>query len=168
MQLNKLKNNNGIGLIEVIAALGVATVVTTSLVALSVFTLRSSLRSKLLMEGSKYSSQQMELLRAARDKNTWTDFVNTLKSNKCVNLNTTDKVKIKCTVSTDGVISSISNPLDTYNSLAADKVLTGFYLTTDIVDIPQTVNVLVVSMWRDGNQDKISSLRSDFTNWQNR
>lgn len=60
-------NQEGIGLVETIVALGLGVVVLTALVSLSVFTLRTSTRGKLMLEGSKRANEQLELVRAYRD-----------------------------------------------------------------------------------------------------
>jgi Tfp pilus assembly protein PilV len=77
---NKLsfKNQNGIGLIEVVVALGISIIIVTSIVSLSIYSLRSSTQSKYMLEGTKLAGQELELLRASRDKKKWTAFRNSV------------------------------------------------------------------------------------------
>lgn len=76
----KNMNQEGIALVETIAALGLAVVVITALVSLSIFTLRSASRGKLLLQGSKLASEQLELVRAYRNANPWSTFVTAVQS----------------------------------------------------------------------------------------
>ena len=72
-----ITHEKGIGLIETIAAMGVAMIIVTSIVSLSVYTLRASTTSKLMIMGSKYATEELERLRAKRDNtNTWLSFYN--------------------------------------------------------------------------------------------
>jgi len=83
MSIKRL-NNKGIGLVEVIAALGITLMTITALVSLALYTMRTSLQSKLTLEGSKMASREMELVRAYRDRSaTWNDFVTALTSTGC-------------------------------------------------------------------------------------
>jgi len=161
MRLNNiLKNNKGMGLIEVIAALGIATMVITSLVSLSIFALRSSLKSKLLLEASKVANREMELIRAYRDRNTWDDFVATISS--CVS--NTDPKTPTCNMDLDSSVINTSGPTPAVSSMALDDVSRGFYIVQD----GEVIQVTVVAQWKEGSALKNTTLRTDLTNWQQR
>jgi len=163
MYLNKIfKNNNGIGLIEVIASIGLATVVVTSLVSLSIFTLRTSLKSKLLVEGSNFARRELELVRAYRDSKSWSTFVTVM--NACTSSTKTPLCNITID-STTGVLSVNTNgPNPKVEAMSVEDVSIGFYV------LPQpdqnVIKVNVVSQWKEGDQIKNTTLRGDFTNWQ--
>jgi len=84
MRLIKI-NQKGIGLVETLAALSITIIVVTSLVSLSLFTLRTSLNSRLMLQGTKIASQEIELVRAARDSlASWDDdFIAALNAAGC-------------------------------------------------------------------------------------
>ena len=144
------------GLIEIIVALGIATMITTSLVSLSVFTLRSSLKSKLFLEASKIANREMELVRAYRDKNTWGNFIAGLDACKTSAL---PPLPV-CNMNTDamGVNTGIEPPLST------TEVSRGFYIKQD----GDVIQVTVVAQWKEGVDIKNTTLRTDLTNWQNK
>lgn len=165
MKINFFKNNKGMGLIEVIASLGIATVITTSLVALSIFTLRSSLKSKLLLEGSNVANREMEWIRAYRDTVTWSNFNSAI--NQCKVTGPTDTT-IKCHIDYSDLsnVIVVLGEVPTLANLKVDEVSRGFYVLSDSTST--LIKVMVVAKWRDGAQIKSTTLRSDFTNWQNR
>lgn len=153
-------NNKGIGLLEVIAALGVATVVITSLVSLSVFTLRSSLKSKLLLEGSKVANREMELVRAARDKDDWRTFL----------LGTTGAGAIRgiisCTSPTNAIVCNMNwstGAINTGSAVTPLGVSRGFFIRTAPTN---PVQVTVVTYWKDGTSTKNNTLRTELSNWR--
>ena len=154
--------NKGIGLIEVIAALGVATVITTSLVALSIFTLRASLKSKLFLESSKVANKEIELIRAYRDQNIWSNFTTELLAN-CKSA-TTPPVPVCYMTDTSGIAVNLNGPNPALATLPVTEVSKGFYVVSDSTSDLIKVNVVV--QWREGNLLKSTTLRSDFTNWQ--
>lgn len=159
MRLNKL-NQKGMGLIEVIAALGIATMVITSLVSLSIFALRSSLKSKLLLEASKMANREMELIRAYRDRNTWDDFVTTVTP--CAP-NANPKVPT-CNMDLDSSVINTTGSTPDVASLDIDDIARGFYVEQDA----GVVKVTVVAQWKEGGVLKNTTLRTDLTNWQQR
>ncbi len=158
----KIKNykhvQSGIGLIEVIAALGISTVIITSLVSLSIFTLRSSLRSKLLLESSKTSNRELELVRAYRDKNTWTDFKTNMASCRdnfcCMKFDASGIIAGTCYGDRETAV--------VIENLKADETMRGFKTqeTDDVIEVTVLVN------WRDGKDVKSTSLHTELTNWQ--
>lgn len=160
MNLKCVKNQNGIALIEVIAAIGVSAIVIVSLVSLSVFTLRSSLKTKLILEASKQANKQMELIRAYRDTYTtdWATFNEVM--NRCYSSNS----KPICYINENlGVESLDSNALP---NPGVSDVLTGFYILDS--NATEVVRVNVVVQWYEAGKLKNTTLRSDFTNWQNK
>lgn len=155
-------NSSGMGLIEVIAALGIATMVVTSLVSLSIFSLRSSLKSKLLLESSKVANRELELIRSYRDRNTWTDFLTSMQS--CAPSNPKAPT---CNMDLNGsVINAGIDPTNNLQDLAIDQVGRGFYAEHDQQN--DIIKVTVVAYWKEGNTIKNTTLRTDLTNWQQR
>ena len=157
-----MKKQMGFGLVEVIAALGISTVVITSLVALSLYTLRSSLRGKLLLEGSKVANRELELVRAHRDSNTWSDFKDGLGS--CNDSS-------YCHMDADSGLS-IETGTDitpTKNNDGATELpnsITRGFLVESNED--NAVRIHVEVSWKDGADVKYSHLYTDLTNWQQR
>lgn len=158
---NKMKKINGFGLIEVITALGIATVVITSLVALSLFTIRSSLRSKLLLEGTKIADKEIELIRAYRDSSSWKNFLTAVENctteEPCYmdteeDLEVTSGKFISSTKNNDGVTPTASSVTRSFS--------------VEINDSKTVCRVSVEVFWMDGNNERSTFLYTDLTNWQ--
>ena len=75
MRVTARANELGIGLVETLIAIGITTIIVTSMVSLSIFTVRSSLQNKLTLEGTQLANQQIEQVRAFRDARTWAEFL---------------------------------------------------------------------------------------------
>ncbi len=155
---NLLKEQKGIGLVEVIAALGISVVVITSLLSLTLFSLRTSLQSTLMMEGTKAANTQMELVRAYRDQTAtdWAIFISTTSG---------------CTPASGGCYIDINaNPLvvktgsvtTTAGGTPGTPILTRFYASP----ISTAIQITVQSAWSVGGQNKETFVYTDFTNWQ--
>lgn len=152
---NFLKEQKGIGLVEVIAALGISVVVITSLLSLTLFSLRTSLQSTLLMEGTKAANTQMELVRAYRDQSatSWATFVSTTSG---------------CTPVSGGCYIDINaDPLvvkagSVPTAAGGTPILTRFYAAP----VSTAIQVTVQSAWSVGGQNKETFVYTDFTNWQ--
>lgn len=147
-----LKNKKGIALVEVIAALGIAVVVITALVSLSIFTLRSSLRSKLMLEGTKIANRELELVRAYRDSNTWADFVYGVAN--CVNSD--------CSMDLSGTLVNNSPTVQGSGVEAISRSFRVNFISDD------TVRVSVAVTWDVGDDAKGAYLYTDLTNWRAR
>lgn len=156
----------GIGLVEVIAALGISIVVITALVSLSLFTIRTSLRSRLTLKGAEIASKELELVRAFRDWNTWANFVSAMQ--QC-----DDPTSSKCSVSSSGGgFSVIVNP-DVSDSdgvavyfKAIDPIvgdITGD--TTAIETTDPVIRIAVTAEWNVAGP-RTTSVYTDLTNWQ--
>jgi Tfp pilus assembly protein PilV len=180
MSLNKqsikmlLKNESGIGLIEVIAAVAISVIVITALVSLALYTLRSATNSRMLLEGTKLANTEMELVRAVRDLTTeYSDFYDTLIAN-CSGTNV-------CHVD----VSRLSEANVNSGNMFQDVILSGeenFQISTpnpnedavvqvsfnaDDSDGDQVIRVVVTANWNAG-QVQSTTLQSDFSNWRNR
>ena len=157
--LNKyLKYKNGIALVEVVAALGIAVVVITSLVSLAIFTMRSSLRSKLLLEGTKHASRQIELLRAYRDNPgiTWDIFKNELDPN-CTGGDSCN-INENLNITTGKADSGPDTP-------PLEQVYRYFTVTNVTND---SVDITAVAEWQIGGETKSTHMYTTLTNWRNK
>lgn len=153
----KKRNEKGIALIEVIAALGVTVIVITSLVALSISTLRASLRSKLLLEGTKIANRELELVRAYRDGSvSWSDFVTNVKS-----------CSAGCSMKTDG--SGITGG-STVEGSGTEAITRSFTATTPggapLSDTDSITRISVSVTWNIGGTVSGAYLYTDLTSWR--
>jgi Tfp pilus assembly protein PilV len=152
-----MKNQKGIGLVEVIAALGISFVVITSLVSLSIYTLRTSQNSKLLLKGTQKAQQEIELVRAYRDSvGSWeTGFITTMIAEDCVS---------ECHMETIPLAPS-SGGID-------EDELTWYFTATDPSDggelqlTDQVARISVFVEWTVGTQTKSTRIYTDLTNWE--
>lgn len=152
------KNEKGIALVEVIAALGIAVIVITSLVSLSISTMRSSLKSKLLLEGSKIANREIELARGFRDNSaTWevVDGSGFLSILACTSLS-------PCSMNVDG--SGITFGITTEGT--GTEALTRSFTATDSGG--GIVRVSVSVTWQVGNDTHGAYVQTDLTNWRGR
>lgn len=156
MSLIVHKEQSGIGLVETIVALGVAIVVITSLVSLSVFTLRTSTESKRLIAGSKMANNELELVRAVRDsQTTWDDFINEVSN---------------CTQGSPCYINSSTFSVQS-GTKTADDVVVSFYtndpINLDTVEITDTVvRINVIATWSIGTNTKNANIYTDLSRWR--
>ena len=156
---NNYNSERGIALVEVIAAMGVAIMVITALVSLSISTLRTSLNSKLLLEGSEVANREIERVRAYRDNNSWADFIEAVRG--CT-------ADTPCSMNSDISVTSSSTTEGTGSevltrSFTATKV-DETALSTDPLD--QIVRISVSVTWKIGDQDKEAHIYTDLTNWR--
>jgi hypothetical protein len=147
-----IMNEKGMGLVEVIAAFGISVVVITSLVSLAIYTTRSTLNSKLLLEGTKIASREMERVRAYRDS---TDWVTTFRPSviPCV---------ANCYISS----GAVSN---TYGTETIDGQPVRYYFTAVGKDAGPNYNIIRISVtasWNVGGVTKTTKVYTDLTNWQ--
>lgn len=155
MQLTKL-NQRGIGLVETLAALGITMIILTSLVSLALFTLRVSLNSKLLLQGTKLASQEIELVRAARDNAvSWSGFINDIRNVKGCNSNQcymTDSLQVV----TGQFETNPGNP---------DNITRSFTIEDRSGDW-SIIRVRVTVSWEVGGMVKHSYNYTDLSNWR--
>lgn len=153
------KNQKGIALVEVIAAVGIAVVVITSLVSLSISTLRTSLKSKLLLEGSKIANRELELVRAHRDNVPWSQFISDMTTLNCDN---------SCSMSTDG--SDTVNRNVSVEGSGTEALTRSFKATTPggaVLSASDSIARISVSViWTIGGEEKGAYLYTDLTNWR--
>ncbi|MFZ2663991.1 MAG: hypothetical protein WAX66_01380 [Patescibacteria group bacterium] len=153
------KDQNGIALVEVVASIGIAVIVITSLVSLSISTLRTSLKSKLLLEGSKIANRELELVRAYRDNSSsWDQFISDIRL--CDD---------GCSMLTDG--SGISSDATTENAGTTEALIRSFTATTPegaqlASGVDDTARISVSVTWNIGGETKGTYLYTDLTNWR--
>lgn len=161
MSIKKL-NQNGIGLVEVIAALGITLMTVTALVSMALFTLRSSLNSKLTLEGSKIAARELELVRAYRDRSaTWYDFTNGLISSGCIVNPGTGSCHMDNSVIPPVPVTGAGT--DTIDSETVTRLFTA---DIDAAD-PNIVYVSVTVSWVVSNTTHQTHLYTYLTNWRN-
>lgn len=149
-----LKKQKGIGLVEVIVALGIAVVVITSLVSLAVFTVRTSTQSSLQLEGTNYANKEVELLRAYRDSLVWETFKGAVRG--CT----------QCSIQSGGGLLSISTTPAVENAGSPSQLTHSFSATVD--DDSDVVHISVVASWNVGDQVKTTSVYTSLTDWQDK
>ncbi|OGC68698.1 hypothetical protein A2415_01960 [candidate division WWE3 bacterium RIFOXYC1_FULL_39_7] len=167
-------NEKGIGLVEVIAAFGISIVVITSLVSLSLYTLRSSLQSKLLLEGTKIANRESELVRAFRDDETvsWDIFLDSLDiadNDPLVN-------DFDCTCAATPCTKQCymtSNPMEVHSGALTEvidnqQITHSFNIVPDANDPANIVRVSITVTWNVGSQAKMTNVYTDLSNWRGR
>ena len=179
MNKNIKKNNEnkkfqkGFALVEVIAALGISALVITALISLSISTLRTSLDSKLLLEGTKIANRQVELVRAYRDGDdattgearSWESFIDDLR-----NCRVLGEESSTCHMGDDGSVSGNTGK----KGSGAEEVIYQFIMTNqdgtaiDSCVYPGVVRISVSVTWKVGDKDKGSYIYTDLSNWRGR
>lgn len=154
----KKSSEKGIALVEMIVALGIAAIVITSLVSLSISSLRMSVKSKLLLEGSKIANRELELVRAYRDNSTlWAQFIADIRN--CNN---------PCSMNTAGG-GLYLNP--TIENLGTTEVITRSFTATtpggaQLQTTDDIARISVSVTWKIGAETKGAYLYTDLTNWR--
>lgn len=152
------KKSKGIALVEVIAALGIAVVVLTSLVSLSLYTLRSTLDTKLQLQATKVAAREAELVRTFRDtSDDWEGFINNIRvcygsTTCCINAVTMVLITGTCT---DGV-----SPENTTRYFTAANSSGGQLGLTDGI-----ARITITARWTVGGVNKYTHIYTDLTNW---
>lgn len=164
--MNKKLNEQGIGLVETLIALTVAIIVITSLVSLSVYTLRASNRGKLYLQGSKQANEGLELVRAYRDKQEWSTFISAM-----TNCDSGAQCHVTVTGSTLNVVPGLFRNTQGTSSVADDVTwyftvrhpTSGAIITTS----DTVVRIEVRASWNIGNDPQNAYVYSDLSNWRN-
>jgi hypothetical protein len=165
--VTKKSLKKGIALVEVIAALGIAVIIISSLVSLSVYTLRSSLNSKLQLEATKIANRELELIRAYRDSTDWDTFIGAVAScggaaagcNKFCHIESNiDGLVISDGVDTVGTsVETINRSFAAYKNSSAKRDCLVSTDTAVRIDVTVSYDVAGVT--------KYTHLYTDLTNW---
>lgn len=172
--LSSKNNEEGLGLIETIAALGLAVVVVTSLVSLSVFTLRTSNRGKLFLRATKLANQEVELVRAFRDAQLWTDFVNAMLGASCQDTNSDAACSMSIDASKNLTVNSGPTRLDvgglneiTYYFTVSDPISESDDVQAGFVDASDPVlRINVTVEWDLGGETQSTNIYTDVSSWR--
>ncbi len=149
-----MKYQKGIGLIEVIFTLGISVIIVTSLVSLTLYTLRSSLNSKLMLRANNLATGQLELVRAYRDSmgENWAGFVDSVDD--CTG-------STYCTITTGGSLAVLGSASPATDGTGPEAVAYYFQATPIDSDV---MRISVVATWGDGlavrNYTDLSSWRA--------
>jgi hypothetical protein len=157
--MTKRLNQNGIGLVETLLALGVSIIIVTSMVSLAIFTLRASLQNKLLLAGTQFANQEIELVRAFRDTNTWEDFVDEIDGTNGLNCFTGD-----CHMSSAGVLTVVDG-VQVINGGTTEEIRKSFKLT-DINGDQTLIRIAVTVSWQIGADVKYAHNYTELSDWR--
>lgn len=165
----KTNSQKGFALVEVIAALGISALVITALISLAISTLRTSLDSKLLLEGTKVANREVELVRAYRDgmngdePRSWSDFITDIRG--CYGPSA-------CHMNLDGSLNTAGS---NKNPPSGPEAVTRQFIVTKVdgsgAQVETTDNVVRISVsvtWTIGDQPKGSFIYTDLSNWRGR
>ena len=152
-------NQKGIGLIETLLALGVAIIIITSMVSLAIFTVRASLQNKLLLSGTQLANQEIELVRAFRDSNTWEDFIDELDGTNGLNCFTGD-----CHMTNTGILS-VNAGEQILNGGTVEEIKKKFMLT-DINGDQTLIRIAVTVSWQIGTDVKYAHNYTELSDWR--
>lgn len=151
-------NRKGIALVEVIAALGIAIVVLTALVSLTLFTTRSSLNSRLLLQGTKTATREAELVRSFRDSSAaWVDFVTAMVG--CLSSCHMDQLTGSPAANP---ISEGTPPESVTRSFTASNPAGGAL----VANSDQVVKLNITASWTVGGVVKSTHLYTNLANWR--
>lgn len=142
------KKELGIGLVETIVAIAIAIIVITALVSMSIYTLRASVQSKLLLKGTELASNQLELLRARRDTSDWTSFATELADCDTTTCYIDGGLNITGTAGTEGT--------------GIEEIEFGF--TTVNVDT-NVYRINSYAKWYVGSEEKFARNHTELSNW---
>lgn len=169
-----INTESGLGLIETIAALGLAVVVITSLVSLSVFTLRTSNRGKLFLRGTKLANQEVELVRAYRDAQLWTDFVNSMTGASCQDTNPNAACSMSIDASKNLNVTTGATQVDvgglneiTYYFTVSDPISESDDVVPGSVDVSDPVlRINVTVEWDLAGETQSTNIYTDVSSWR--
>jgi len=158
----RLKNRQGMGLIEVLGALTLSVIALTALVSMVIYALRSSLQSQLLMEGTELVSRQLELVRINRDQSTWDAFK--------ADMGGCDSATSKCIITCANILSdpcTVSAPanLPEQNGITVSFMASDAETAGSIEPATEVVRITSMATWNAG-KTKSTSVTTDFSNWQ--
>ncbi len=150
----RIKHKNGFGLIETVAALGVTMIVVTSMVSMSLYALRSTQQSQLMLAATKLANEELERVRAKRDTTTWSAFLTAV--NGCTQLS-------PCSMNELNVVGSQNT--FTYNNVDFRRSFVASY------PIPSDTNVVRIGVtvsWKFGSSTYNKSVYNytDLSNWR--
>jgi Tfp pilus assembly protein PilV len=154
-------NQRGIGLVETMLALGIGLIIITSMVSLSIFTLRASLQNKLAFNGTQSVNQQVELVRAYRDSlDTWGEFVQSLDGTLGLNCFTSD-----CHMNESGVLTVLSGQLVSFSG-TPEEMRKSFRVSDQSGGAKTLLRISATASWRVGAATKYANNYTELSDWR--
>lgn len=162
MRINK-RNQKGIGLVETLLALGVGVIIITSMVSLSIFTLRASLQNKLQITGTQLASQEIELVRALRDSmDTWEQFTDEIDGTTGPDCFAND-----CYMA-NAATPTVSSGKSIINEDTAEELTKSFRVTDQSGGNKTLLRVNVSVVWKVGTDVKSAYTYTELSDWRDR
>jgi len=146
---NRLKNQSGYALLEIMLAFAVGAIIITGMVSLGVVSVRGLTASRASSEAGKIAQREVDRLKLLRGSlPTWTGFTSAVGS--CT----------QCYLSPSGGSFNVI-------SGAGTESLVTYYFSVSI-PAPDRVNYTVTTGWNVGPVSKSYKIEGVFTNWENK
>jgi len=155
----KYKKQSGIGLIETLLALGVGIIVITSMVSLAVFTLRASVQNKLSLASTQLANQEIELVRANRDAQSWEDFVDGIDGTSGPDCFNGTCYMVGTSIFSGQLVTDAGKPTELIKS---------FTVTDESGGSQELIRVAVTITWKIGGDTKSTNNYTELSNWRQR
>lgn len=166
MSMTNLKNHSqkGIGLIEIIGALGLSTVVIVAVATLSIKTLKTSVEGKMQLQVTKIANRELENVRAIRETSpAWQNGVDGFLDKVSACIRTGGSTSQKCSI--DPASLAVSNSPAT-SGTGVDAITRYFYVTYPNSGNTNLVRVSVDVSYISGSTNKTTHTYTEFTNWR--
>mgnify|MGYP001097427579 CR=1 FL=1 len=153
-------NEKGLGLVEVIVAMGVAMIIITAMISLAIFTLKATTQSKGLLEATRQANKQMEKLRAYRDNyvatSSWEDFYNYLIVGGAGYCSTNCSSGHVCYIDDNFAFHDAPNP---------NPAPTACFYAIPVSGNSNVLNIVTIAPWQIGGETKSAYSYSRLSNW---
>ena len=172
------KNQDGIGLVEVILAFGVAVMVTVAMVSLGAYVLRVSTESSRLTQGTRLANQELESIRVARDLYvssavlSWEDFYNAVLGGGAVPVCNLTCTASDCSCGTNSCNVVLSGSTATIRK-SPQRIVDSITVCFGARAVPpsgvrdlEKIDIVSVASWSIGGHQKSALNYTRLTNWK--
>jgi len=147
---NRLKNQSGYALLEIMLAFAVGAIIITGMVSLGVVSVRGLTASRASSEAGKIAQREVDRLKLLRGSlPTWTGFTSAISS-----------CSTRCYLAPSGGSFTVSSGSATQNMIT--------YYFSASTPASDRVNYTVTAGWNVGPTPKSYKIEGVFTNWENK